>query len=197
MYACSWYGVGVPLVVVPSAFNCAHVTVGKFPSNRTPLATSAGRSTIEVLNVMLGEGNDHLSITGTLDPQPDADAAPPQFSGTVTVGNAPVAGRITLTRGTGSGSWITDGFVAGQLVMVNGSANAWRVVGVTGGVLTLAPLAGASKPGSGTVTVQVPGRHGGLTVVHGGGNAFLTRSPEVVVTVSSTTATARRTDGLD
>lgn len=159
-------------------------------------ATNAGRSTLEVLNVMLGEGNDHLSVTGTLDPQPPvAEAAPATFTGAVTVAPAPVAGRITLTRA--SGSWKTDGFVAGQLVMVNGSAATWRVVGVSDAVLTLAPLSGSPAPASGTVTVQVPGRHGGLTIVHGGGNAFLTRTPEVVVATASGTATARRTDGLD
>src|SRR3954470_21230867 len=45
MYACSWKGVGVPEVVVPSALSCAQLTVGKFPSHRTPFATRAARFT--------------------------------------------------------------------------------------------------------------------------------------------------------
>src|SRR5262245_58431576 len=38
MYACSWKGVGVPLVTAPSALICDQLTVGRLPSHLTPFA---------------------------------------------------------------------------------------------------------------------------------------------------------------
>ena len=37
----------------------------------TAFLPTGSTSTIEVLNVLLGEGNDHLTISGTLVPGPD------------------------------------------------------------------------------------------------------------------------------
>ncbi len=55
------------------------------------------------------------------------------------------------------------------MVMVAGQSGYWRVVGVTALVLTLE----GSALAAGTRAITVPGPHGGLTVVHGGGNSLL------------------------
>ena len=42
----------------------------------TGIATDATLSTIEVLNILLGSGNDRLTIAGTLNPAPEDDGDP-------------------------------------------------------------------------------------------------------------------------
>ncbi len=229
--------------------------------------TDGGKSTIEVLNLFLGAGNDRLDVQGTL--QPDV---PVQLKGTVTLsaavsypgfaapgfgsyqltrpapfdwraqgfligqpvtianqpgriftvigfadsdptdttdntvmylqlvtGAAPVFGTSagptsvvaqdvpvtattpvviaggaaggTVTRATGS--WIAAGFVVGQLIMIRDLPGQWRLVGVTEATLTLARGDVLASSSSTSRTVFVPGPHGGLTTVHGGGNAEL------------------------
>ncbi len=68
--------------------------------------TDGGRSTIEVLNIMLGEGNDHLEINGTLVPGPDHD---PLTGMETTVSTH---GGITAVHGGGN-----------ALLQVNGQLN--------------------------------------------------------------------------
>lgn len=229
------------------------ISYGTISYDGSQYATDGGKTSIEVLNVLLGSGNDSLAIQGTLDPAQAVSAVGTFTSGTTTITRTgPVTWRdlgflagqtltvsgvtgswtitevsadgLTLTLGaalgtvgdgvrtvaatdpavagsgtavgtsTGgtvtrtSGTWAADGFVAGQLVMVSGQSGYWRVVGIDGAQLTLkgAPLA------SGAVTVTVPGPHGGLTVVHGGGN----RPLEFVGTVTGGTGTLTRADGL-
>jgi Ca2+-binding RTX toxin-like protein len=144
-----------------------------------PLTFGSSPSTIEVLNILLGSGNDRLRIEGTL-----IQATPAAVHGSITVvhggGNSPlqVTGQmtlagITLTRGDGL-SWVDDGFAAGQVVSISGIGER-MIVAVSGAVLTL-----AAPVGSGTALVsvavvdpQTPGtpRIGGdrITVVVGGG----------------------------
>ena len=91
------------------------------------------------------------------------------------------------------------GFAVGQQVMLAGRDGTWRVMAVTPTVLTLAPLAGATLPTSPSIVTAaaVPGPHGGLTVVHGGGNTAL--AVEVSGTTTAPTAgplTVARADGL-
>ena len=144
-----------------------------------PLTFGSSPSTIEVLNILLGSGNDRLRIEGTL-----IQATPVAVHGSITAvhggGNSPlqVSGQITLagitlTRGDGL-SWTDDGFAAGQVVSISGIGER-AIVAVSGAVLTL-----ATPVGSGTallsvavVDPQTPGtpRIGGdrITVVGGGG----------------------------
>src|SRR5262249_9879595 len=111
----------------------------------------AGRSTIEVLNVMLGEGNDSLDIKGTLVPGPDhdpltgAETTVSTHGGITAVhggGNAllKVDGKFTFTN-SGNGNaelartdllgWDKYGFAIGERVMVRtpGGAATFTVVG--------------------------------------------------------------------
>ena len=97
----------------------------------------------------------------------------------------------TITRATGS--WFTDGFVIGQLVRVDGLSGQWRLVGISsdGKTLTLDRGDVLASSGSTSRNVFVPGPHGGLTTVHGGGNGLLqnvfsmTRTAPTVAQVST------------
>ncbi|HZK06225.1 MAG TPA: hypothetical protein VFC82_10350 [Actinomycetaceae bacterium] len=195
--------------------------------------TAAGTS-IEVLNLLLGEGNDTLDIQGTLNPAFAVSSSGAfNYSGTTITREGPVswsdfgflpgqlltisgvagswvitgiskdgltltvdaalpdsitgvhtvASREPTVQGSGtatgtdtggvvrrdSGSWVADGFVAGQRVILDGQAGQWRVVAVDDLTLTLT----GTTLTQGLRTVTLPGEHGGLTVVHGGGNAPL------------------------
>ena len=79
--------------------------------------SSAGTSTIEVLNILLGEGNDTLDVQGTLNPAPAVSSGGTfSYSGT------------TITR-EGPVSWGDFGFLPGQLLSISGVAgNAMRLV---------------------------------------------------------------------
>jgi hypothetical protein len=125
--------------------------------------TDSGRSTIEVLNVMLGQGNDKLDILGTLVPGPDhnpiggAETTVSNHGGVTAVhggGNAllQVNGTGAFSfAGTGGGnaelarvdlkSWLTYGFVVGQRVMLTNS--------ITGGV-ALFTITGFANQAGGT-----------------------------------------------
>ncbi len=94
--------------------------------------TDGGKSTIEVLNLFLGSGNDRLDIQGTL--QPDV---PVKLKGTITLGTAvtypgfaaPPAGAYQLTRSSPF-DWKAQGFLIGQPVTItNQPGRTFKVVG--------------------------------------------------------------------
>jgi len=94
--------------------------------------TDGAKSTIEVLNLLLGKGNDHVDIQGTLDPAPPVSAL-----GTVDID--PAAGGGTLTR-IGVATWEEFGFFVGQPVTIEGLAGEWTVASFSqdGKTMTLA-----------------------------------------------------------
>ena len=151
-----------------------------------------------MLNVLLGQGNDRLTITGTLDPA-DRVVHAGHVHGR---GQHRADGRrrhvvhADPVDGTNWATGAASDFVVGQQVMVSGVAGTFRVVAVAGNVLTLERLAGAPVPLAAATnvvkTVSVPGPHGGLTVVHGGGNFELQVNAQVDVAATSLT----RRDGL-
>ncbi|MEO6021102.1 MAG: calcium-binding protein [Knoellia sp.] len=244
------------------------ISFGTVQSVDGEFITNSARSSIEVLNLLLGSGNDRIDIQGTLQPddtvkltgtvglspyvgapagapagtthrlsrpapfdwkaqgflvgQPvtisgmtgtwrvlgfgDDDpsdttdntvmylalltggATPGTAPRTVIAADVPVrsvgAGVITIApNGAGdggtiarsTGSWVTDGFVVGQLIMIGGQTGQWRLTAIStdGRSLTLARgdvLVGGSST---AYNVFVPGPHGGLTTVHGGGNSLI------------------------
>ncbi|MGB4272143.1 MAG: hypothetical protein WBJ44_07080, partial [Propionicimonas sp.] len=166
------------------------ISFGSLAWNGTQFVTDGATSTIEVLNILLGQGNDHLDVQGTLNPAWGAPGGDTLSTGDPVIQAGGVAAGTatggTLTRA--GGSWIADGFVAGQLVMLSGLTGTWRVVAVSALVLTLegATLAAATR------TATVPGSHGGITVIHGGGNALLTLTGSMTGGAGSLT----RSDGL-
>jgi hypothetical protein len=153
--------------------------------------TDGSQSTIEVVNFLGGEGNDNLTITGTLNPTATPDPQV-QHIGSVTIASHVPAHAAdytaTITR-SDAARWADNGFQVGQLVRIAGDSGAWRLGGFdgTGRVMQLrgsalpAALAGTTAER----TVFVAGQHGGLTVVHGGGNMPLTITPDVTTTASS------------
>ncbi len=75
---------------------------------------TAAYTTIEVLNILLGEGNDTLHISGTLLPGPDtkADGTP---------GVVAVHGGITTVHG--GGNWmLPSGVIGGDTIIITGGA---------------------------------------------------------------------------
>ncbi|MCA1683511.1 MAG: hypothetical protein LC708_00005, partial [Actinobacteria bacterium] len=151
--------------------------------------TDGQKSTIEVVNLLLGLGNDRLDVQGTLDPATGEPDPTVSATGTVTITGTATGGTVTRP----GFDWVAAGFVVGQLVLVSGLEGSWRLVGVSGGGSVL-ELRGAPLPtlAGVTRTVSVPGRHGGLTVVHGGGNFPLEISGPMTTTAGSVT----RIDGL-
>ncbi|HET9436020.1 MAG TPA: Calx-beta domain-containing protein [Candidatus Limnocylindrales bacterium] len=99
-------------------------------------------------------------------------------------------GVVTRT----SGSWITDGFEVGQWVMIAGIPGVgWRLMAVTATTLTLdrgSPLPNVPNPTP--MRIYVPGPHGGLTMIHGGGNMPVSTNFKLEVTANSVI----RKDGL-
>ncbi|HEX5279640.1 MAG TPA: hypothetical protein VFW28_06150 [Micropepsaceae bacterium] len=133
-------------------------------------STDGGRSTIEVLNVLLGQGNDNLDIQGTLVPGPDhnpltgAETTVSTHGGITAVhggGNAllQASGLFSFTAAVGDGNaqlartdlldWTQYGFTAGQRIVLStpGGAAAFTITGFadqTGGTKSIMLLAGAS-----------------------------------------------------
>src|SRR5207302_3995540 len=116
-----------------------------FPSDPTKqlFDTDNSHSTVEVLNLFLGSGNDHLDVQSTLIPGPDHNAdgtlgLVSEHGGMTTVhggGNAPLQliannggsfdtfagaqpGTYQLVRSDGL-NWAIDGFAVGQQVLLN------------------------------------------------------------------------------
>ncbi|WP_203230655.1 calcium-binding protein [Agromyces humi] len=108
----------------------------------------------------------------------------------------------TVTRSTGS--WAADGFVVGQLVMIQGLTGQWRLMAISadGKTLTLQRGDVIAAPVAGPTTVFVPGPHGGITAVHGGGNSPMRNSFDMVRSLPGAGAPAgtalvlTRLDGL-
>ena len=97
----------------------------------------------------------------------------------------------TITRA--AGDWNGFGFEVGQLVRIDGVPGSWRLMEITNAGTTLRLSRGSLLPSSTTTkTVFVAGPHGGLTVVHGGGNMPLETSFNMVRGTTSLT----RQDGL-
>ena len=119
-----------------------------------------------------------------------ADDVPVTATVPVTITGGPSGGTVTRTD---AGTWGAGGFVVGQLVTIDGLAGSWRLQAISANGKTLTLARGAELPSlTGTRMVSVPGPHGGLTVVHGGGNLPL----EIEFSVASNGTSLTRLDGL-
>ena len=170
----------------PSVFpgGISYGTIVFDPATKKFLPTGS-TTTIEVLNVLLGEGNDRLTISGTM--VPGADHNPDGTLGSVAVhggittvhggGNARLEVRGTFTVSgdtitrTDGVSWASAGFAVGQQVTVNGVLKG-TVTALSGAALTLSGSPGAIAADS-TVAVRDPKtlatRIGGDTITITGG----------------------------
>jgi Ca2+-binding RTX toxin-like protein len=126
--------------------------------NDGKVVTDGGFSTIEVVNVLLGEGNDRFTINGTLKPGADLSTGVAAVHGGITAvhggGNsllqvaapfdvARAGGDTLVTRGDGL-AWADYGFAVGQALLFDGvsagtvSALAGNQITVTGAGVPLA-----------------------------------------------------------
>jgi len=140
---------GEPLVF-PGGISYGQITVDAHGN----VVTDAGKTTIEVVNVLLRQGNDHLGISSTPVPALANTGTPTAaVRGTLALvhggGNSPLAvtGRFNVTGAAGANQVLrTDGFAwsdfefaVGQLVTITGvsapclarGADATPLAGVT------------------------------------------------------------------
>jgi hypothetical protein len=122
-------------------------------------------------------------------------ATDPLVSVTLAVTVVASADGGTMTRA--AGSWLTDGFSVGDLVYVSPIPNGtrWRVGAISsdGRTLTLeGPSLNQIK--NDTYSFSLPGPHGGLTMIHGGGNQLIQLTGQLHTQAGTTRLT--RLDGL-
>jgi Ca2+-binding RTX toxin-like protein len=99
------------------------ISFGKVNFGSSGFSTDSGESTIEVVNLMLGEGNDVLDIEGTLNPAPFVSAQN-EFVFTPDGGGD---GGIIVRAGF---DWKAQGFLAGQTVEIEGQAGLWTITAI-------------------------------------------------------------------
>jgi Ca2+-binding RTX toxin-like protein len=103
---------------VPAGISFGQVTFTRDPvtGRVTGIATDATRSTIEVLNILLGSGNDTMRIDGTLLAAPEDDGNP------ATTPNPPaVHGTLTVVHGGGN-TRLGSGAMGGDTIIITGGA---------------------------------------------------------------------------
>jgi Ca2+-binding RTX toxin-like protein len=140
---------GEPLNV-PGGISFGTISIG----GDGKIKTDEGFSTIEVVNVLLGQGNDRFTISGTLQPGPDVSTGRPALHGGITVvhggGNsllqvtapfdvARIGDNTQVTRSDGL-AWADAGFVVGQTILYDGE-EAGEIIALVGNVLTVAGTA--------------------------------------------------------
>jgi hypothetical protein len=137
------------------------ITWGSFSINSSTgqFNTGASLSTVDIVNLMLGQGNDHLNVSGSLVPGPtlndDGTLGPVAVHGGLTMvqgGGASllqVSGRFdfgagTITRDDGL-PWSAYEFAVGQELLLNGSPIG-VITQINGATLTIvgSPLAQGS-----------------------------------------------------
>ncbi|MEO0465131.1 MAG: hypothetical protein AAF216_01205 [Pseudomonadota bacterium] len=169
--------------VVPGGISWGRITLGGGGFD-----TSTGESTIEVVNVMLGEGNDTLDVTGTLNNVTGIDTT----------------GEFTITpAGDGNGGtisrdgidWLALGFLPGQIVQIEGQTGQWTVESIDDAVIN--PLEGAD-PNDNSILVlsgdPLPVLTGEITVI--GIDALVETIGTFAVTTNGTETRVTRNDGV-
>jgi hypothetical protein len=104
------------------AFFPGGISWGKINFGGGGFGSDANESTIEIVNLMLGQGNDSLDILGTLNPAPPISAR--QFFDFIPDGQG---GGTIERRGF---DWKASGFRVGQTVTVEGVDGSYRVVAI-------------------------------------------------------------------
>ena len=121
-----------------------------------------------------------------------ADDVPVTATVPITIVGGDFGGTVTRLD---AGTWTANKFQPGQLVRINGIDGSWRLQAISADGKTLTLSRGAVLPTiavAETHMVYWPGPHGGLTVVHGGGNTGLRINFEMDTAANSVT----RLDGL-
>src|SRR5207302_2037919 len=155
-----------------------------FPSDPTKqlFDTDNSHSTVEVLNLFLGSGNDHLDVQSTLIPGPDHNSDGTlgfvsEHGGLTTVhggGNSPIQMTASIAPDNAFNVVVVGLPVGtGQLVRTDGQS--WSDAGFAVGqqVMLSIDIAGGSVTGSYTVTdiLNQPLRPGSILVLLGASGA--------------------------
>ncbi|MCB9929003.1 MAG: hypothetical protein H6844_06280 [Alphaproteobacteria bacterium] len=128
------------------------ISFGKVNFGSGGVSTEGLTSTVEVVNVMLGEGNDRLDVEGTLNPADFVSAentftftnswdgtSDPNFG--LVADWAGYAGENIITRA--GFDWKAQGFLAGQTVTIEGMDGLeWTVLGVEDAIEYFDPMTG-------------------------------------------------------
>ena len=153
-------------LVVPGGISFGTISIG----NNGQIVTDGGLSTIEVVNLLLGEGNDHFTISGTLQPGPDLSTGVAAVHGGITavhgggnslleVGAAFGVQRVDggantqITRNDGL-AWADYGFAVGQTILYDG-AQSGTITVLDGNLLTVTGTAVSLNPSATVHTVGV------------------------------------------
>ena len=100
------------------------ISFGKINFGSSGFGTNDIQSSIEVMNLMLGEGNDFLDVSGTLNPAPFVSAQNAFIS---TPDNVDGGGTISFD----GFDWKAQGFLPGQEIFIEGfDGQSWTVVEV-------------------------------------------------------------------
>ena len=91
--------------VVPGGISFGKVNLGS-----SGFSTNAIQSTLEVFNLMLGEGNDFLDVSGTLNPAPFVSAENAFKTIAVPAEAGPAAGKVAIALD--GYDWKAQGFLA-------------------------------------------------------------------------------------
>jgi Ca2+-binding RTX toxin-like protein len=97
------------------------ISFGKINFGADGFETDTGQTTIEVLNVMLGEGNDQLTVEDTMVPAPHVSAS------NVFTFSGPTGANTVFRAGF---DWKAQGFLVGQTVTIEGLAGTWTVTAI-------------------------------------------------------------------
>ncbi|GGO80245.1 hypothetical protein GCM10011348_16530 [Marinobacterium nitratireducens] len=104
------------------------ISFGKINLGSSGYDTNGVESSIEVFNLMLGEGNDYLDVSGTLNPAPFVSAENAFETTSVPVLPSAAAGTVAITLE--GYDWKAQGFLPGQTVYIEGKVGSWTVVSV-------------------------------------------------------------------
>ncbi|RUY91989.1 hypothetical protein, partial [Mesorhizobium sp. M7A.F.Ca.CA.001.10.2.1] len=107
--------------------------------------TDSTKSTIEVVNLMLGEGNDKLVIEGTLNPAP-----PVQVTSTFDITPSGVNGGTIVRTGF---DWKAMGFLVGQTVKIDNLPGVWTIVAINDALINPANPAEGADPNDNSILV--------------------------------------------
>jgi len=97
------------------------ISYGKINFGSGGFDTDNNESTIEVVNLMLGEGNDFLGISDTLKPAPFVSAQNEFVF-------KPTANGGTIVRD--DFDWKAQGFLVGQIITIEGQTGSWKVTAI-------------------------------------------------------------------
>ncbi|MEM8693754.1 MAG: hypothetical protein AAGG57_17985 [Pseudomonadota bacterium] len=169
--------------VVPGGISFGRITVG----GDGGFNTDDGKSTIEVVNVLLGEGNDILVVEGTLNP-----ANPVDTTGEFTITPDASGNGGTISR---EGiDWLGLGFLAGQTVQIEGQTGQWLVESIDD-----AMTPEGQDPNDNSILVlsgdPLPVLTGEITVI--GIDALVETTGTFAVTTTGSETRVTRSDGGD